>query len=353
MNAVNEKEYVIPSRRLYEFIADVLHSAGLQEDEAAVVARGIWLSNLRGIDSHGVRLLPHYLSALKNGRINATPTMKLTRTNSATAILDADHGFGHLAGILAMNHCRNLAKETGIGAVVVRNSNHNGMLAYYALEAASQDMIGIAMTHTTPRMATPNGKKPFFGTNPICFAAPLLNEPPLCFDGATTLMTGNTLCQYKEQNQTLPKNTAVSKDGVVTTDPSLAALLVGIGGYKGFGIAMFVDIFSGLLACMPAANDVSNMNGSDMRQKRRLGHFFAVLDIAAFLQPDRFKTELQNVVDRIRAETPLDASQPVQVPGDPEKRAARIRQRSGIALPHHLVQTLNSIATELQLQPLN
>jgi len=348
---MKNSNYIIEADRLLFFIQDILEHSGLSKNDAIIVAKGIWLANMRGIDSHGVRLLPHYVKAIKAGRINNKTGFSFEKKSNSVGILDANHGFGHLASFKAMEEAINIANETGVAAVSVKNSNHNGIMAYYAIEAAKQNMIGIAMTHTTSRMATPNAAKTFFGTNPICFAAPMLNEEPLCYDGATTIITGNKLRQNKELGIQLPENVAVTKDGNQTTNPEIATFLTGIGGYKGFGLAMFIDVFSGLLSGMAVADSISSMTDDAISKKRKLGHFFIAINISSFQNIDDFKINLQNLADKIRKEKSLNNT-PVMVPGDIEKKYEKQKRKGGIALPSFLIKELNEIAEELCLTKL-
>ena len=340
----------IPADVLYQFVEQTLLKSGVEENSSKSTAKGLWQASLRGVDSHGVRLLPHYLDAVKNGRINPNPAFRFDQTSPSTGRLDADHGFGHAAGIRAMRHAMELAREAGSGHVAVRNSSHCGSMAYFALEACTEDMIGTAYTHGTPRMRSANASATFFGTNPICMAAPMVSEGPFCYDGATTLMSANKIRLYGDRGLELPPGCGADKHGIETRVPDQVAQLLPIGDYKGFGIAMMVDILSGLLTGMPTGNDVSDMFRDPMSQKRKLGQFYGALRIDAFEKPERFKRRLQDMAERIRREPRQDPEVAVQVPGDPEKLHQADREVHGIPINPVVIEQFERIARELDVE---
>jgi ureidoglycolate dehydrogenase (NAD+) len=245
-----------------------------------------------------------------------------------------------------------LAQQAGTGFVSVRNSSHCGAMATYALEACAQDMLGMAYTHATPRMKTPNATRAFLGTNPICFAAPMADEEPFCFDSAPTPFSFNKVRQYGELGQRLPADVAADKAGRVTLDPNLAEQLLPIGDYKGFGLSLMVEILCGLLSGMPTGIEVSSMFDAPMSEKRNLGHFFGAMRIDVFENVTRFKRRLQEMVNDLRAEKRLDANVPIQVAGDPEKAIQREREANGIPLSAGELQKMNALASHLGLEPL-
>ena len=225
-----------------DFARRALVAASVRADVAQATAAGLMWASVRGVDSHGIRLLPHYLAGVVCGRINPDPQFSFELTGAATGILEADHGFGHGAGMEAMRRAVDLAGGAGAGHVVVRNSSHCGALGYFAQQACLSDMIGFAMTHATARMRSPGGRRSFFGNNPLCCAAPMDGEEPFCYDGAQSIITFNEVKRYKEQGLTLDPGVVADADGVETTDPAVADQLIPIGDYKGFGLAMMVDM---------------------------------------------------------------------------------------------------------------
>lgn len=347
MNADALAQVRVPADALRQFAQRAFLQAGVDAKVAEGTAGALWLTSLRGVDSHGLRLLPHYIAALEGGRLNPKPNFVFEQTAASTGRLDADHSLGHAAGMEAMRYATRLAQEAGIGFVSVYNSSHCGALATYALEACQHDMLGMAGTHATARMRTPNGRRAFLGTNPICFAAPMADEGPFCFDSAPTPFSFNKVKQYREQGLRLPTGVAADQDGHATQDPNAAEQLLPIGDYKGFGLSLMVDILCGLLTGMPVGNQISNMFGDPLSEKRYLGHFFGAIRIDGFEDVNIFKIRMQKLVDDLRAEPALDASLPMQVAGDPEKRIHQDRAANGIPLSASDVDALNALGQRL------
>lgn len=342
-----------PVSDVQAFTEAALRKSEVDASAAASVAQGLCAASLRGVDSHGVRLLPHYLKAVKGGRINPRAHIRFEKTGAATGRLDADHGFGHAAGIQAMHRAMELAKDAGAGHVAVRNSSHCGSMAFFALEACRQDMIGKAYTHATPKMRSANATRKFFGTNPICVAAPMADEAPFCYDGATTLVSVNKIRMHGEMGKTIPLGWAADVDGIDTTVPADADQLLPIGDYKGFGLAMMVDMYCGLLAGMPGGDHVSDMFQDPMSKHRRLGQFYSAIRIDAFEEADTFKAQLQETADRIRSQPRQDPAVPVMIPGDPEKRFQADREVHGIPVHDAVLSQFDLIARELKIEPLS
>ena len=333
----------IAAADLEGFCRQVLVGHGVRSDVAGHVAQGLTLASLRGVDSHGVRLLPHYVRALDAGRLNPDPVYQFERTSPATGTLDADHTFGHAAGAQGMGHAIEIARDSGMGTVAVHNSSHFGAAAFFSLMAAQQDMAGISFTHADSLMLSHGGTRPYFGTNPICFAAPCHGEEPFCLDMATTNVTWNKLLLTHDQGGTVPETWGVDEQGNATGDASRVAALRPIGDYKGFGLGMMVDVLCGLLTGMPFGRHISRMYADPIEEKRYLGHFFMALRIDAFVPLEEFKSRMQQMMEELRREPSRDVDNPVQAPGDPEKRSAADRLAYGIPLSHGEFESLESL----------
>jgi LDH2 family malate/lactate/ureidoglycolate dehydrogenase len=319
-----------------EYMEKVLSNAGVREDVSCHVAEGLVQASLRGIDSHGIRLLPHYLKGVEGGRINKNPNFIFNKTSASTGKLDGDHAFGHATGVEGMNRAIEMATEAGTGHVAVYNSSHFGAAAFFALLAAKRDMIGMCFTNATPHVLTTGSNRAFFGNNPVCFVAPCDGEEPFCLDMATSAITFNRVIQHKESNSQIPTDSVADANGNPTTDPDKAKYLLPIGDYKGYGLSMMVDVFCSLLSGMPCGNDVSEMYSGEMSKRRYLGHFFTALRIDCFEEVSVFKQRMAGMMKALRSEPRRDMDIPVQVPGDPEKKIAEIRTKEGIPVSRQL-----------------
>lgn len=331
---------------LERFCQNVLTRHKVRPDVATCVAGGLVQASLRGVDSHGVRLLPHYLRALKAGRLNADPTYRFERTAPGVGRLDGDHTFGHAAGAEGMRHAIELARQAGLGAVAVYNSSHFGAAAYFALMAAEQDMIGFSFTHGDSLILGAGSRRPFFGANTICFAAPCEGEEPFCVDMATSLVTWNKILQFRNQGGSIPSGWGVDEQGDDTQDAERIVALHPMGGYKGYALSMMVEVLCSLLTGMPFGRHIVRMYADPLERKRFLGHFFIAIRLEFFIPIKDFKLRMRQMMNEVRAEPAKDPNAPIQVPGDPEKRATRKRMTEGIPLGPEEFDSLKKISKE-------
>lgn len=336
----------IPHKKITAFGRALFHAVSVASWHSEPVVDGLVETSLSGVDSHGIRLLPHYVRAVMVGRINKRPRFKYKKNSPSVGILDADHGFGIAAGVIAMDHAIDLAKTTGVGAISVRYSSHFGAAAIFALRAARKNMIGIAFTDVDSLVFPYGGKKTYFGTNPICFAAPMEGEEPWCLDMATSRIPLNKILAYRAAKKSLETGWGADKSGNPTTDPEKAVSPLSIGDYKGYGLAMMVAILSSLLAGMPFGQQITPMYPLDGR-RRNLGHFFMAMNISSFRSIKGFKRDLSQMVRELRSITPRDAGSPVIVPRDPEKAKYILRLKNGIPVPMNDLESYRQLAIEL------
>lgn len=329
-------------------MSDVLRAERVMPAAAFDVVEGLVQTSLRGVDSHGARLFPHYLKTLKAGGVNGRPSYRFDRRAPSSAVLDADHTFGHAAGGEAMRHAMEMAGETGIGAVAVMNSSHFGAAAYYALMAAEKNFIGLAFTHSDALVLTYGGTKPFLGPNPICFAAPTETDP-FCLDTSCSMFTWNKIRQYKEAGEELPAGVAADSDGEETTDPDEARALLPIGEYKGYGLAWMVEILCSALTGMPFGAHLKPMFECTPDTRRTLGHFFMAIRIDTFVPAAAFKKRLSSLADEIRSQPRKKESKPILMPGDPERIAQAWRNVHGILLSEAEWSEFQKISEAYQL----
>lgn len=341
-------EQIVSAKDIKAFFIAAFHAVGVRKDIYESVVDGLIETSLRGVDSHGIRLMPHYIGGVKNGRINKNPNIIKKKTALSTAIVDADHTFGIAAGTLAMREAIKLAKKTGISSVSVKNSTHFGAAAIYSLLAARNDMIGLSFTHTDSLVLPFGGKKSYLGTNPICFAAPCEGEEPFCLDMATSQIPWNKLLVYRNTKQKLEPGWGADEKGIVTQDPNRAVALLPLGGYKGYGLALMIEILSSLLTGMPFGAHIKSMYPLD-GEKRNLGHFFIAINIARFEDIATFKKRLASLVKELRAILPSKGFSRVLVAGDVEKETYAIRKKHGIPLSQLQKEEFIRMAAQLQM----
>ena len=311
------------------FASAILDQVGVRSDVAVHVVNGLCETSLRGVDSHGVRLFPHYVHAVQGGRINPAPTFRFQRRLPACGDLDADHTFGHAAGSLAMKHAMQMAREVGMGAVAVRNSTHFGAGACYALQAAREGFLAFSFTHGDALLLSHGGTRSFFGANPICFAAPTDGEDPFCVDMGMGLRNWNQVLQCREVGEMLPPGVAASDAGEMCLDPNEARSLLPIGEHKGYALAAMVEVLCSLLSGMPFGRNIPPMFTTPISQKRCLGHFFMAVQPEGFVEPSEFSLRMKDLLTEVRIE-PARPGCVVMLPGDLEKQTMATRSRDGI-----------------------
>jgi len=332
MQKTDNKIRRVNHRDLEQFIISVFDRVGVCKSAANYVSEGLVQTSLRGVDSHGVRLFPHYLRGVQGGRINPQPKYKFTKTSHSTGLFDADHTFGHAAGMEAAEKAIGLANKAGSGHVAIYNSTHFGAAAYYALKIANHDMIGMCFTNTDALIRTYAGKRPFLGNNPICFAAPCADEEPFCLDMATSVITFNKVRQLREAKKKAPYGVGANNKGIETINPDEISMLLPISGHKGYGLSMAVEILCGLLTGMPYGPHIPKMFEAPMNQRRYLGQFVIAIKIDCFQNKHIFKKRLSAMMKELRGEPPLKKGTVVRVAGDPEKTTHKERIRKGIPM---------------------
>ncbi len=326
---------------LFDFADRVLRAVGVDEQESRVVADNLVTANLRGIDSHGITRLPLYVERLEAGLIAPRTELETVRQTAGTCVLDAHNGWGAVAGMAGMREAIARARRVGTGVALVRRSNHFGIAAYYAEEAVASGMIGVAMTNASANMSPWGGRQPYFGTNPICIAVPAGEERPVIYDGATSVVAIGKLVLAAKKGERIPPTWAADEMGQPTTDPQIAVAagnLLPMGCYKGYGLALMVDVLSGILAGAAFGPHISNLRKLDAPQN--VGHFFAALDIAAFADPTEFAREMEQLVREIRTSPRAPGYERIFLPGEIEWEAEDRRRREGIPVPEQVMAEL-------------
>ena len=327
----------------YDFVKNqsknLLLKNGANEYSANAVSLGLSETSLRGVDSHGIRLLPHYLNALKNGRINGDPKFEVNKTTPCFIGLNADNGFGHAAGFKSIDLGIDLAREFGICAISVFNSSHPGAMASFALKSAREDICCFAFTHADSLIQSFNSKETFFGTNPICFAAPRANEEPYCIDMAPTYAPWNKILDYKEKGIELDKNIAIDSQGLPTTNPNEAKALLPIAGYKGYALASMVEVLCSTLSGMNFGPNIPSMYGSSIKEPRKLGQFYILMRPDINMDIAEFSENLHIMSNKIRNQESQN-DEPVMVPNDPQIIESKKRLKNGIPVSSEIHKLL-------------
>ena len=336
-------------------IATIFSAWGMPNDHIDTTVELMVEADLRGIDSHGIGMLPTYDENRKTGRMNLHPDIRVLRDLPVLTLIDADHSIGHVPARMAMEIAIEKCAEHGVAASVVRNSNHFGAAGVYSTMALERGFIGMATTGTTQRSVVPTfGREPMFSTNPIAFAAPTRRNEPFSLDMATSTVAVGKLQIARRAGKPLPVGWSVKADGspetnaqaAVDATPKRLTPLGGtreLGSHKGYGLAMMVEILSSLLGG-------SYMGGYDLETGQRgkyinVGHFFLALD-PTFFRGDlhAFTDDLDDLIDLLHATPPADPAQPVLVAGEPEHKSKLERAKHGIPMTPKLLEEVRAVA---------
>ncbi|MCC7272630.1 MAG: Ldh family oxidoreductase [Alphaproteobacteria bacterium] len=342
----------VPAERLRRQLHLVFGAWGMPEDQAKAVVDVMTETDLRGVDSHGISMLPLYDRLRREGKVVAAPDVKVVREAPVTALVDAANGLGHYAAVRAMSLAIEKAKANGMAAVGVFNSNHYGPAGYYALMAAAAGLIGMSFTNVWNSAVVPTRSRvAMFGTNPIAFAAPAGRNPAFCLDMATsTVAIGKLRVAYLNEKP-IPAGWVTDADGQPITDARIAhetRLLTPVGGlpemssHKGYGLGAMVEILCAMLTGAWYAPTKARKAPDD--PMFNIGHFFFAIDPTAFRDPGDFEADVDDMIDALRAAEPADPALPVLVHGDPERANHVERSRNGIPMPRALLDEIRDVA---------
>jgi len=352
-------------------IAAILDAWGMAADLVRTTTDVMIETDLAGIDSHGISMLMLYESLRSAGKLNMQAQAVIVRENPVTALVDANAGLGHPAGVMGMQLAIKKALDLGIGAVSVFNSHHFGAAGYYAALAAEEGLIGLVTSSARTICVVPTrAAVPVLGTNPIAFAAPARRNRAFLLDIATSTVAANKVKVYDLNQEPLPPGWVADEHGAPITDTKLAldtlynrdsGGLTPIGGsaemrsHKGYGLGVMAQILSATLSGASFSPIRVQTQGAD--EPDNVGHFFLALDPKMFRREGAFEDDVDAIVDLLHQTRPADPAQPVLVPGDPEADERKLRLRAGIPIPESLAEQIRAICgrcgAPFVLQPIN
>ena len=345
------EEKVFPTQKLEEFCISVLTKAGLSPDWSAILAQSLVCAELRGIQSHGVVRLETYMKRLEAGVMKLKAPIEIEMDKQAVALLNANNTFGQIAGHRAMTLAIDKAKQYGTGVVAVKNSNHFGIAAYYAMMALNEDMVGCVFTNASPAMAVYGTKTPLIGTNPISIAIPADEQFPIVLDMSTSVVARGKIRYAALTGHAIPMGWARDSDGKPTENAqaALKGTLEPVGGVKGSALSLIIDIICGILTGTVLTGGVKET--TDMSGPTKTGHFFSALNISRFIDVKLFKANVDQVIRNIKRLPAIGEGQ-VYMSGEIEYLCSRRRMEEGIPLGYDVVDLLNSVATRYGVPPL-
>jgi LDH2 family malate/lactate/ureidoglycolate dehydrogenase len=352
----------LPVEVVQSFVVEVLERAGTPAEDAAICADVLMAADLRGIESHGVGRLKYYYDRIRAGVQHTKTEIEIIQETETTAVVDGNHGMGHVIAYRAMRMAMEKAKRYGLGAVAVRNSTHYGIAGYYPLMAAREGMMGICVTNARPAITPTFGTEPMLGTNPIAFAAPSDLEFPFCFDGATSISQRGKIEVAARAGKPVPEGWVIDPMGRPVTDPD--AILEDLGkaeaaflplggagelyaGYKGYGLATMVEILSASLSGGVFLKDLLGFAPDGSRRPFMLGHFFLAIDIAHFVPVEISRQITGGILRALQASRRAPGEERIYAAGEKEYESEKRVRQGGIPVNQGLRRELQWLRDEL------
>lgn len=330
---------------LADLAARALAGLGLEARDAADCARILVLGELMGLSTHGVGRIESYGERIDLGGIKARPAIRVERVAPAMARVDGDNGVGPLVGMRALEAAMALARETGVGAVFARASNHFGPVAPYSLIAAEAGFASIIGSNATTTIAPTGGREARLGNSPVGFCVPNPGGRPVILDMALSMVARAKIRNAAKRGEAIPPTWATDREGKPTTDPKAAldGFLLPIGGHKGYGLALIVDLFAGLLSGAAFLTRVSSWS-ENPEAPQDLGHFFFLIDASRLGPAEWLAGRMRDFAAILHDTPPADPAAPVLLPGEIELDRLDLHRRDGLALDPALLAKLDALA---------
>jgi LDH2 family malate/lactate/ureidoglycolate dehydrogenase len=348
---------------LVAFCREIFERLGLSPDDAFSAADVLVAADVRGIPSHGVARLQRYVNGLQSGGVIPDAPIEVLMDTPTSLVLDAHGAMGAPVSVRAMRTAIDKAKRSGAAFACVRDSNHFGIAGYYAMMAMREEMLGLAMTNTAALGVPTLGRQPMFGTNPIAFAAPANEKRGFVLDMATTTVTRGKIEVYNRLDKGLPAGWAVDKTGQPALDANallddmfhrIGGGLVPLGGdtetlsgYKGYGLAVMVDVLCAVLCGAPFGPGVADSETTS----GRVSHFFGAIRIEAFREPGAFRQDMDRLLRQLEESPPAEGAERVYYAGLKEFEAEAESERRGVTLLRKTYDQLCALGLEQGVAP--
>lgn len=348
----------IPIATAKRFVKQCIIAGGAIECHAQAMADTLIAADHRGHFSHGLNRLDMYVRDIQTGSTVGDGQPVTLKESPATAHVDGKNNLGPVVGNYCMNLAIKKAKECGVGWVVAKGSNHYGIAGFYALQAVEQGLVGMSMTNTSPLVMASRARVCTLGTNPIACAAPAKAGDSLVVDMATSAVAIGKVELHKRKGIQIPNGWGADSNGKETNDPSQVLNGGGLlplggaeesGGYKGYGLAMMVEMLCGILGGGAYGPNVRKWGTT--AKEANLGQCFIALNPDMFC--DGFGERMQDLMDSQRNLSPSEKDKPVLVAGDPERaHIEKCEVLGGIPYPANVVDYMNGLAKELGVEPM-
>ena len=341
----------VKARDATRFATEMLKGQGVKSEDASTVAGCLVEADLRGVQTHGMSRLPIYVKRLEKGLVNAKPNMKVVKPVSACASLDGDNGLGFLVGIRAISEAMTMAEKSGVGVVGVYNSNHFGMAATYLLRAIQAGFFAFVFTNAAKSMPPWGGREGLFGTSPFAAGAPAGKLPSFVLDMSPAVAARGKIRLAEKRGESIPEGYALDENGTSTIDPTAAlrGVVLPIGGYKGSGLSMLMEILSGVFTGANFGGDVPDQY-TVWDRPQNVGHFFMALKPGIFVTEKGFRDRMDVLVSRIKKNPLAIGFDEIFMPGEIESCLEVERRQKGIPYMKSDVDLLAELASEYDVE---
>jgi len=349
-----DQDIVIPAADLRGYAAAVVQAAGSEAREAEAVAAQLVEANLRGHDSHGVGLLPDYVNHVRAGNLKPNQAATVVRETDSLAVVDGHHGYGQIIGEQAMKVGIAKAKANGVAMVALRRTHHLGRIGHWAEQCcdaglASMHFVSVA---SNPAVAPWNGGDARLGTNPFCCGIPVAGGEPIILDMATSRLPVGKIRVAHNKGQPVVPGALIDAEGRPTTNATVyfqkpRGTLLPFGEHKGYALALVVELFAG------AITGAGTISLAEKAPKGIINNMFSVIvDPAAIGDARAYYEEVEAMTRWVKA-SPSTGTDPVMVPGDPERRSRARRLKSGIPVDAGTWEAVRAAAALVGVRPPN
>ena len=327
---------------LKDYCQKLMTARGIDADCAETVADMLLDAELTGVSTHGVSRLAIYLERVDRGLVSKRNDARIVRESPSAVAIDAGNSLGAVGAKFAMETCIRKARETGCCFATVKNSNHFGAAAYYTRMAAKAGMIGFCCTNLTAKIAPHGAAEPFMGTDPISVAVPSAGAS-VVLDMTPSVVALGKLILAQKLGKEIPLGWALDKEGKPTTDPAAgrAGSLIPIGGPKGSGMALIVEVLSGILSGAGTATHLHDLYEFDAPQG--VGHFLGTIDVSKFLDEDAFRAGVSAMAGEIKELRRAEGVDEVLLPGERSARSAAKKAIDGVDVPEAVCAELDAL----------
>lgn len=335
---------------LLDLTEDILVQAGFPQSDASLIADSLIQADCNGISSHGLSRLNLYIERAEKGVLNKTPEIKVLRDKKSAVLIDADNGMAVLACKKAVDLITEKAKITGIAMAAIRHSNHLGALSYVADLIQQEGLIGFVSSNTSPIMAPFGGKDPVLGNNPFSVGIPF--NPPIIFDTALSITARGKIILAEREGKPIPEGWAINKKGQITTDAREALLgaVLPLAGHKGYGMALIIDILSGVLTGAAYGVNVGSFVPPDFTKPLDFGHVLLAIDIDSFMDREEFNARLSHFISTIKESEPAQGFSRILIPGEGRYQRYITSSQEGIKLQKSTIEKLKELCDKYRIK---